>query len=85
MSENPRMEESHRPLQIWQQNVNKSLLSQLDLLISLKCNKYNLCIIQEPYIDFNGRSRANRQWTMIYPHHSWNPPTQYEVCHPRQY
>ncbi|KAF8230213.1 hypothetical protein L208DRAFT_1477341 [Tricholoma matsutake] len=50
-----------------QQNVNKSLISQLDLLVSLRRNTYDICAIQEPYIDFNGKSRANRQWITIYP------------------
>jgi hypothetical protein len=57
----------HRPLLIRQQNVNKSLLSQLDLLESLKRDDYDICVIQEPYIDFKGKSRANRYWTVIYP------------------
>ena len=61
-----------RPLTIRQQNTNKSLMSQLDLLESLKRNEYDICAIQEPYIDFNGKSQANRQWMTIYPntHHS---------------
>ena len=48
-------------------NINKSLLSQQDLLISLKRNNYNICTIQEPYIDQNGLSRANYQWFTVYP------------------
>jgi hypothetical protein len=56
-----------RPLLIRQQNVNKFLLSQLDLLESLKRDEYDICVIQEPYIDFNGKSRANRQWITLYP------------------
>src|ERR1700679_1737244 len=56
-----------RPFQIRQQNVNKSLISQLDLLESLKRDEYDLCTIQEPYIDFNAKPRANRYWTAIYP------------------
>ena len=54
-------------MQIRQQNVNKSLISQLDLLQSLRKDEYDVCIIQEPYIDHNGKSRANRQWTTVYP------------------
>lgn len=57
----------HRPLLIHQQNVNKSLLSQLDLLATLKCDDYDICVIQEPYIDFNGKSWANWQWNILYP------------------
>ena len=58
---------TRRPLTIRQQNVNKSLLSQLDLLESLQRDEYDVCVIQEPYIDFNGKSRSNRQWTTLYP------------------
>ena len=62
----------HRPLTIRQQNTNKSLISQLDLLESLEKDKYDICTIQEPYVDFNGKSRANRQWITMYPntHHT---------------
>jgi hypothetical protein len=67
--------EDNNPLRLFtirQQNTNKSLLSQLDLLESLKRDDYDVCAIQEPYIDFNGKSRANHQWTTVYPdtHHS---------------
>lgn len=65
----PEQQNSNPPrlFTIWQQNTNKSLLSQLDLLESLKWDNYNICAIQEPYIDFKGSSRANWQWTTIYP------------------
>jgi hypothetical protein len=67
-----------KPLHIRQQNVNKSLISQLDLLESLKRNDYNICAIQEPYIDFRGKTQANRQWITIYPntHHEHPDSTQ---------
>ena len=55
------------PLRIQQQNVNKSSISQQDLLDSLRKNLYKVCAIQEPYIDFQGQSRANSQWYTIYP------------------
>ena len=67
MPEDPQDETIRRPLQIRQQNVNKSLLSQLDLLGSLRRDEYDICAVQEPYIDFNGKSRANRQWITVYP------------------
>ena len=74
MSEDQEHEQTQRPLQIRQQNVNKSLLSQLDLLQSLKRNIYDVCAIQEPYIDFQGNTRANRNWTTIYPNtHKTHP------------
>lgn len=62
-----------KKLCIWQQNINGSLDSQHDLLISLKTN-YDLCLIQEPYIDNFGASRANSHWSVLYPaKHSTDP------------
>ena len=54
-------------LQIWQQNLNRSLEGQLDLLHSLKANEYDIVAIQEPHIDFLGHTRANLHWRVIYP------------------
>ena len=74
MPENPQEERLDRTLKIRQQNVNKSLISQLDLLASLRRDDYDVCTIQEPYIDFNGKTRANRQWITVYPNtHSEHP------------
>jgi len=59
---------------IWQQNLNKNLTSQLDLLHSLDPNKYDLAMLQEPYIDFLGRTQANPYWEVVYPtKHLENP------------
>ena len=66
MPEQPQ-DNPQKPLTIRQQNVNKSLLSQLDLLESLRRDDYDICIIQEPHIDFKGNSRPNRQWSTLYP------------------
>ena len=74
MPEDQEQEQTQQLLQLWQQNINKSLLSQLDLLQSLKCNMYNVCVIQEPYIDFQGHMWANCNWTTIYPNmHKTHP------------
>ena len=35
--------------------------------MSLRRTDYDICAIQEPYIDFNGKSCANNQWITIYP------------------
>jgi hypothetical protein len=53
-------------IHIRQQITNKSLISQLDLLQGLRRNDYDICLIQEPYIDFRGKTRANRNWITIY-------------------
>lgn len=63
---NPTRQDDMKTPQLWQQNVNKSLLSQLNLLRSLWWDKYNICAVQEPYIDFNSKSQANRQWITLY-------------------
>jgi ribonuclease HI len=56
-----------RKLRIWQQNLNRSLEGQLDLLQSLKDDDYDIVALQEPHIDFLGRTRANPHWSVIYP------------------
>ena len=66
--------EPRRRLRIWQQNINKSLEAQLDLLHSQSPAQYDIIAIQEPYIDFLGNSHANPYWYSIYPpNHIDNP------------
>lgn len=61
-------------IHIRQQNTNKSLISQLELLQGLRRNDYDICLIQEPYIDFRGKTRANCNWITIYPNtHQQHP------------
>ena len=43
-----------RKVHIWQQNINRSVEGQLDLLHSLETNKYDIVAIQEPHVDFLG-------------------------------
>jgi len=60
-------------LRIWQQNVNKSLDAQSDLLVSLGRN-FDICALQEPYIDFKAMTRAGPSWIPTYPkNHQKNP------------
>jgi hypothetical protein len=60
-------------LRIWQQNTHKSLDTQTDLLISLR-KDFEICMVQEPYIDFKGKTRVNPHWLPIYPiKHNENP------------
>ena len=73
MSDTPDTRETCK-LRIWQQNINRSLEGQLDLLQSLQANKYDIVVIQEPHVDFLGRTRANPYWLVIYPRlHLDNP------------
>ena len=55
MSDTPDARENQK-LWIWQQNINQSLEGQLDLLHSLKADRYDIVAIQEPHIDFLGRT-----------------------------
>lgn len=59
------------PICFWQQNLNKSLTAQLDLLNQVDPKNTDLIFIQEPHIDFLNLTRANYHWTVIYPtaHH----------------
>jgi endonuclease/exonuclease/phosphatase family metal-dependent hydrolase len=66
MSDNQEQHKQQRTVQIRQQNTNKSMISQLDLLQSLRQDDYDICLIQEPYIDFRGKTRANRNWIAVY-------------------
>lgn len=56
-----------RNLRVWQQNLNRSLHAQLEMLSSLKPHKYDIALIQEPYTDFRGESRTNSRFTSVYP------------------
>lgn len=58
---------SSQQLRIWQQNCRKSLINQLHVINSLNPELYDICLIQEPYIDFLGNTRAPGNWRVIYP------------------
>ncbi|KAJ3001361.1 hypothetical protein NUW54_g6474 [Trametes sanguinea] len=54
-------------MRIWQQNVNKSLLAQEDLLHRAHPNDYDLIAIQEPYLDRLALTRSTTHWRVVYP------------------
>jgi len=54
-------------LRIWQQNLNKSRVAQEDLINSDVHKSYDLLILQEPYIDSYGNTKATRHWRVVYP------------------
>jgi hypothetical protein len=56
-----------KSLRIWQQNVNKSLEAQLDMLHTVSPLEYDIIAVQEPYLDHNKMSRGNTHWTIVYP------------------
>jgi len=53
-------------IKIRQQNLNRSLTTQCDLLHQLNPNEYNIATIQEPYLIFNHNSRATHNWYTVY-------------------
>jgi ribonuclease HI len=54
-------------LKIWQQNCRKSPVNQLHVINSLHPQSFDICLIQEPYIDFLNNTRAPAGWKVIYP------------------
>lgn len=58
--------EERKTLSIWQINMNKSLNAQHAALFALRGDIDVLCI-QEPYFDFNKKSRATQLWRPVYP------------------
>ena len=54
-------------LRIWQQNLNKSDKAQFDLINSLIQKQWDLLLLQEPYIDSFGNTKANSKWHTVYP------------------
>ena len=62
---------------IWQQNVNKSRISQHNLISSnyLVSKQVSIIALQEPAIDKDGYMLASRDWVAIYPTTHWKPNT----------
>src|SRR6266536_3526428 len=57
----------HRQIRIWQQNCCKSDINQQHLINQLDPKLYDICLVQEPYIDFLKNTRAPGGWRVIYP------------------
>ena len=53
-------------IRLLQQNLNKSLNAQLHLLNTSRPNDWDILLIQEPWMSFNG-SRATPHWRILYP------------------
>ncbi|KAJ7608196.1 hypothetical protein FB45DRAFT_737904, partial [Roridomyces roridus] len=56
-----------RKLKLWQQNLDRSLDNQHDLLQSLGKTAYHIAALQEPYIGIGDKTRANSYWRVVYP------------------
>jgi len=61
-------------IRIRQQNTNKSLVTQIDMLHRLDPKSFDIAAIQEPYLDFNHNTRANHHWYTIYPREHFVEP-----------
>lgn len=59
----------NKELTVWQQNLNKSQTGQHDLISSSKLIKagIDLVVLQEPSINFLGKTVASRDWIPVYP------------------
>ncbi|KAF9051259.1 Endonuclease/exonuclease/phosphatase, partial [Panaeolus papilionaceus] len=57
-----------------QQNLNKLLSAQLQMLHTVDPGKYDIILIQEPHIDHLGNTRANGRWQVVYPNGHWDKP-----------
>lgn len=64
---NPQTNSTATRLRIWQQNLNKSNKAQFNLINSPLHNEWDVLLLQEPYIDSFGNTRANHHWQVIYP------------------
>ena len=54
-------------INVWQQNLNKSHVAQEDLINSDIQRTYDILVLQEPYIDVYGNTKATRDWRVVYP------------------
>ena len=54
-------------LKIWQQNLNKSDKAQFDLINAPLHKEWDLLLLQEPYIDSFGNTKATSRWHILYP------------------
>ena len=54
-------------LRVWRQNLNKSRVTQEDLINSEVYKQYDVLILQEPFIDSYGNTKAMHDWRVVYP------------------
>lgn len=54
-------------LRILQQNVNGSSTAQSEILNTNHNTETDIIALQEPYFDFQGMTRASREWIAVYP------------------
>jgi len=71
---NPHLPRSRSRIKIRQQNLNKSLTAQSDMLHTLDPDVYDIAAIQEPYLDHTHNSRASPNWYTLYPKEHYAKP-----------
>ena len=54
-------------LRIWQQNLNKSDKAQFYLINMPLHKEWDILLLQEPYIDSFGNTKATSRWHVLYP------------------
>ena len=59
--------EANSQLRIWQQNLNRSKIAQLEMLETADPNEWDILLLQEPYLDKVELTRASTHWNVIYP------------------
>src|SRR5437762_2011793 len=71
MNSTPASTPAHtRNIRIWQQNLNKSRTAQDIFIQSPTLHlQYDILLIQEPYLDKNGATKASSYWKVVYPDH----------------
>ena len=72
---NEPMRRRNQYLSIQQQKINRSLITQSDLLHQLDPDVHDFSTIQELYLDSNHNSRANHHWFMVYPKEHYVTPS----------
>lgn len=67
--------QNRRHLRIWQENLNKSMNANLDLINHPRLHlDWDLILIQEPYLDFLNNTRASHNWRVVYPTNHGSSP-----------
>ena len=64
MSDTPTQASTH--IRLWKQNLNKSRSTQEDLINSDLDKHYDIMLLQEPYINSYGNTKATRDWQVVY-------------------
>ena len=70
---NPHPPRAPAKLCILQQNVHHSYTNQQYILQHTDPSRFDIILLQEPWFDKLGKSRANSHWRMVYPSNYYLP------------